>query len=174
MFEAKRVPSKALIGSALAVAIAFGSLPTAAQAQHGDITKGVLLGLVAGYAVNQYVRNHPGANRRAAPVYPQATRSSYVPQRRVAPAPTRVYYQPVRHHVASVSPEQRAFNSEERKLRIAIQYNLMQAGYYNSTLDGLWGPATESALYHYALANDRVSMLATESQTRALFGQILQ
>jgi hypothetical protein len=142
MFEAKRVPSKALIGSALAVAIAFGSLPTAAQAQHGDITKGVLLGLVAGYAVNQYVRNHPGANRRAAPVYPQATRSSYVPQRRVAPAPTRVYYQPVRHHVA--------------------------------TLDGLWGPATESALYHYALANDRVSMLATESQTRALFGQILQ
>ncbi len=151
---------------AIAVAVAIAAAPRPVQAQGGDITRGVLLGLVGGYSVDQYM-HHQGLfqpqTEVSAPVY--------------APQPTApVYYQPSGPTAAAysqASPDSRAFNSEDRQVRIAIQYNLMQSGFYNGALDGVWGPATEDAVFHYARSHDQVAMLATEDDARQLFAAIL-
>lgn len=177
MFSAKLHP-KAMIASALVAATAAGTLPTAAQAQGGDITRGVILGLVTGYAVNQIMHaQHPqGTVVQSTSNYQPA----YVPQRYVEEA-APVRYQPAPTYTpdpvyapSTISPQQTAFVSQERKVRLSIQYQLMRDGYYSGAIDGLWGPGTEDALYHYAQANNQVSMLTTKHSTERLFSQILR
>lgn len=167
MFDAKKRNASGLVTVAVAVAMAFGGGATPAAAQGGDITKGLLLGLVGGYAVNQYIQHQRGAQTRSVVSYP-----SYVQQ----PTTPVTYQQPpsTAPSFSHSSPDSRAFSSEDRQVRIAIQYNLMQAGFYNGALDGIWGPATEDAVFHYARAHDQVAMLATEDGSRQLFSSILR
>lgn len=158
--------AKAAVSSALALVIVVGTMPAPAQAKGGDITRGLLLGLVGGYAADQFIQH-----QRAAQASPVTTYPTYDNQ--AAP----VYYQqtaPAAPHYSQSSPDSRAFNSEDRQLRIAIQYNLMQQGLYNGALDGVWGPATENAVYSYARSHGQVSMLATEEESRQLFASILR
>lgn len=168
-----------LMVSALVAATAFGAAPDAALAQHGDVARGLLLGLVAGYAVNQYVVHHNALAAAPATGYGSYASQGYAGQvvsaEPSAPAPVRtVERAPLPAPVGQTPPDARAFTSQERQVRISIQYNLMRAGFYNSTLDGFWGPNTQAAVFDYARAHDKVAMLTSESQSRRLYADILQ
>lgn len=169
--------ARRLMASALVAATVFGAAPGPAFAQHGDVARGLLLGLVAGYAVNQYIVHHTAPASAPATVYGADASPGYAGQvvsstpPAPAPAPVRSV-EPA--PVWQTPPDARAFTSQERQVRISIQYNLMRDGYYNSTLDGLWGPNTQAAVFDYARAHDKVALLTSEPQSRKLYADILQ
>lgn len=156
---------RALLG-ACAVSLALGAVATPALADHGQVARGVILGLATGVAIdelsNNYYRPHYYYTR---PAYTYAEPTYYS-------QPT-YYSAPVYTAPATASPLAMAFDSQDPQLRMSIQYNLMQQGFYNSTIDGVWGPATENALYGYARGHNDLAMLTTEDAANQLFSEIL-
>ena len=156
---ATKFAGKTLAGlNAAALALALGAASvTPAHAEHGDVAKGLLLGLAGGVALDQL------ANQKRRP---QAT---YAP-------PPEVHRRVVREYVpapAPVSPLHRAFADQGRRERLAIQYHLMQDGLYDGAIDGVWGPATSQALFTYANQHQHEGMLTTQQGANQLFALIL-
>lgn len=168
---------KSLLASALVAATALGTIPGTARAANGDITKGLVMGVVGGLAVNQLLNSQNGQARavtRSTPVYTQ-------------PQPVYTQPRPVyrerryehRHHRAYRAPfttasAHVAFNSQGYHTRRAIQYRLAQQGYYNGGIDGLWGPGTASAVYTYARTHGRLDMLGSVRASERLYHGILR
>ncbi len=73
----------------------------------------------------------------------------------------------------ALAPLQRAFIGQPHNLRVSIQYKLAKYGYYSASLDGLWGPATQRALYSYARDHGQLGLLTTQGSANALFSDIL-
>jgi hypothetical protein len=176
-----------LAGAALSLAVAGGSQP--ADARGGDITRGVLMGLAAGVIIDQMARSNAGYGYAyrdygypAPGYYYSPQHRYYYPQRQRVYTrtyyytPGYTYYAPRQAYrpPAHVSPLARAFRSQDRRLRISIQYRLMESGYYNAALDGLWGPATQGALYNYARDNGELAMLTNQQDANQLFADILR
>lgn len=150
--------SRAALGTAAVLSIALGAASvTPAYAEHGDVAKGLLLGLAGGVALDQLANKH------------QQQQRSYVVERPVHRRTVREYvYTP-----QAASPAHQAFNSQDRKMRISIQYQLMQRGLYNASLDGAWGPSTSNALFSYAQRHHKEGMLTTVHGTDRLFSDLL-
>ncbi|WP_127900135.1 peptidoglycan-binding domain-containing protein [Solirhodobacter olei] len=149
----------ALFGLALVATVAMGALPHPAYAEHGQVTRGVLLGLAAGYVGSQ-ILNHKNtpAGSTAQPVITPP------------PAAAPTYSAPA---YSANSPDSIVFRNEDRQVRMAIQYHLMQDGFYRGSIDGIWGPATESAVYQYANAHNEVGNLVSKAASRQVFADIL-
>lgn len=149
--------SRAALGTAAALSIALGAASvTPAYAEHGDVAKGLILGIAGGVALDQL------ANQR------QRQRSYVVEQPEHRRVVRQYVYTPQR-----ASPAHQAFNSQDRKMRISIQYQLMQRGLYNASLDGAWGPSTSNALFSYAQRHHKEGMLTTVHGTDRLFSDLL-
>ncbi|WP_102224391.1 hypothetical protein [Acidimangrovimonas sediminis] len=155
------------IGSAAALTLALGTaaVTTPAHAQGGDITRGVILGAIGGVALDQLANQPSRRDYYAAP----PPRTDYVYER---PAHRRVVREYV-YHSHAASPAQQAFDSQPHRMRVSIQYQLMQRGLYNSGLDGAWGPGTSDALYSYARNHHKEGMLATVNGSDQLFSDLL-
>ena len=148
-----------LLGSATALALVLGTASQPAFAAGGDITRGVIMGLATGVAVDELRHNAQRPQRQY--VYVEHPRRRVYQHAYVAPAPR-------------LSPLGRAFDSQDRRLRISIQSRLMQDGLYHATIDGLWGPATQDALHGYARRHNQLSMLTNEGDANRLFADILR
>ncbi len=160
MLLAQKPKTRTAIVAALAVAMAGATMAPPAMAQGGDITKGAIIGLATGA-----IATHLYDTRRA----PRQT-YYYAPAQR-----ERVYYsQPTVRYSAPSSPVSRAFYSQDPQVRRSIQAALAQDGYYNSSIDGAWGPGTQDAIYQYARSHNQMSMMTTESDANQLFSQILR
>ncbi|MFC2969365.1 peptidoglycan-binding domain-containing protein [Acidimangrovimonas pyrenivorans] len=162
--------TRMLIGATVALSMAAGLAAQPAQAQNGDIAKGILIGVATGVVVHEIAKDQ---RRR------QVQQPIVVSQ----PHYERHYYERrERHHVryvpaprpTPISPTHRAFNSQDRQLRVSIQYELMQRGYYAGTLDGVWGPRTRQAVFDYARGHDDVARLTTVEGSNRVFSGILR
>lgn len=184
MIRSAALNTRNLIGATLALSMAAVLAAQPAQAQNGDIAKGILIGVATGVVVNQIAKDQARRQGNVIPdngwQQPQTrmsssgyqpdtyTRTTYAPAT-YAPAPEWVS-----RPIQQVSPTRRAFNSQERQLRISIQYQLMQNGFYDGAIDGAWGPRTQQALFSYARSRDQVAMLTTVRGTNQLFSDILR
>lgn len=148
------------LGTAAALSLALGTAAvTPAYAANGDVAKGLIIGAIGGYALDQMQHN----NQR------RQVERNYVIER---PAQRRVVNEYV-YTPASASPTHQAFDSQPRKMRVSIQYQLMQRGLYNGSLDGIWGPETSNALYAYARNHHMEGRLATRHGSNRLFAKLL-
>lgn len=177
MTQMTKHSGRALVAGAAALSMVLMSAAQPAQARGGDITKGVLMGLAAGVAIDQLQRNNWGqaqTTRRyyapAQPAYSDYRDRSYTPSY-YAPSYAAPSYATPGY---TSSPLSKAFRSQDKQLRISIQYKLMEQGYYNASLDGLWGPSTQQALMDYARSNNQLSMLTSEQNANQLFSDILR
>lgn len=164
MFPYQRRGNAALFGLALVATVAFGALPHPAYAEHGQVTRGVLLGLAAGYVGSQILNQKnstAGSTTQPVMTAPPAAVTTYT-------APT--YAAPT---YSANSPDSIVFRNEDSQVRMAIQYHLMQDGFYRGSIDGVWGPATESAVYQYANAHNEVGNLVSKAESRQVFADIL-
>ncbi|WP_127901019.1 peptidoglycan-binding domain-containing protein [Solirhodobacter olei] len=180
-------PARPILAGATALSLALAATTQPARAEGGDITRGVLMGLAGGVILNQMAQDNWGRGRSNTYVYRSYPRhrsyyESYDTPSYGYAAPSYSYaapaysYVPQTSYVAPLpsSPLSQAFNSQDQRLRVSIQYRLMQAGFYNSTLDGLWGPATQNALYNYAQVHGQTAMLTNQQDANQLFGDILR
>lgn len=149
------------LGAAAALSVALGTAAvTPAYAANGDVAKGLIIGAIGGYALNQMQHD----NSRS-----YSTSRNYVVER---PAHRRVVNEYV-YQSGAASPAHQAFNSQTRRMRVSIQYQLMQRGLYNGALDGAWGPQTSNALFAFARNQNREGMLATVHGSDRLFSRLL-
>lgn len=168
MTQFSSASGRILLGGAVALSLVMTAAAPPAEAKGGDITRGVLMGLATGVVIDQ-LSQHYYPRRYAQPTYVQP-QTQYYYRPVYAPAPNYTYSAPSYYG----SPLSRAFNSQDQRLRVSIQYNLMQQGYYNAALDGAWGPATQNALYNYAQTHNELALLTNEADANRLFSDILR
>ncbi len=175
--------TRSLIGTAAALSLVAGLVAARpAQAANGDISKGLLLGLATGFVIHQIDKNAAQKRAEAAQLQQWQLQDQAWSGREQRLAhrdwrERRVYYRPVETVPvipATTSPVSRAFVSQDRQLRISIQYKLMQEGFYNGAIDGLWGPSTRQAVFEYARTHNQVAMLTTVNGSNQVFSSILQ
>jgi hypothetical protein len=152
--------------TAAVLSLALGAtLVSPAYADNGEISRGLIVGAIGGYALSQMQNQHQRQTvRRDYVVERPAYRSRDDDDR----GGNQYAYTP-----ATASPTQRAFNSQQRKMRVSIQYQLMQRGLYNGALDGAWGPQTSNALYAFARNQHMQGKLTTVRGSDRLFAKLL-
>lgn len=151
---------------AAVVSLALGAaVVTPAYADNGEVARGLILGAIGGYALSQMQARHERPVVRRDYVVEHPAYHERDDDDRVV---NEYVYTP-----AAASPAQRAFNSQQRRMRVSIQYQLMQRGLYNGALDGAWGPQTSDALYAFARNHHMEGKLATVRGSDRLFAKLL-
>ncbi len=151
---------------AAALSLALGAaVVTPAYADNGEISRGLIIGAIGGYALSQMQNQHQRQTVGRDYVVEHPTYRSRDDDDRVV---NEYVYTPT-----AASPTQRAFNSQQRKMRVSIQYQLMQRGLYNGALDGAWGPQTSNALYAFARNHRMEGKLTTVRGSDRLFAKLL-
>ena len=152
-FSARKTAAAAL--TALTLFAVAAPQPAAAWGQREQDT---LVGIIAGVALQKFVLT---PNKK----------------RPIVVAPRQPVYAPVPHQPSYTSiyatPSALAFNSYSINERKRIQSTLTSYGYYRSSIDGLFGPGTYSAVNAYAAATGKTSLLSTSSGAYTLYDGLL-
>ncbi|MGB8622806.1 MAG: peptidoglycan-binding protein [Paracoccaceae bacterium] len=178
MTIALKSPARQAAAAIISVSLALGVAASPAEARNNDILKGAVLGLASGLVIykireNQQKRQAQIRQSQATYYAPQKADTSYRASTKTPDAAQYDSYSAPKP-AASTSPLSKAFRSQGETLRVAIQAALTRDGYYDKSIDGLWGPGTENAVYAYALENDRLYLTTTEQQSNELFAEILK
>ena len=149
-FSARKTAAAAL--TALTLFAVAAPQPAAAWGQR---EQDALVGVIAGIALHKFVLT-PNKKRPIVVVQPPV----YTP------------YQPTYISIYA-TPSALAFNSYSSNERKRIQSTLTSYGYYRSSIDGLFGPGTYSAVNAYAAATGKTSLLSTSSGAYTLYDGLL-
>lgn len=114
-----------------------------------DTLTGVLGTLLIGGLVYSASR-HPQVSPRPQPIY-------------VPPAPVSIYS----------TPAAASFNAYSDSQQRRIQSTLSAYGYYHSSIDGSFGPATYNATVAYANATGRSNLLGSMAGTTSIYDGLL-
>ncbi len=71
------------------------------------------------------------------------------------------------------TPVQQAFWGQSSFVRRQLQSKLQQMGFYYSYIDGVWGPATQSALEDYASSTGNIHLLTSYAGANELMRMLL-
>ncbi len=89
---------------------------------------------------------------------------------RPVPPPRRVVYANPYHYS---SPAEQAFNSQSSYVRYQVQSRLQQMGFYYSSIDGIWGPATQSAFENFAASSGNLHLLTSYAGSNEMIHMLL-
>ncbi|WP_168199216.1 peptidoglycan-binding domain-containing protein [Pseudorhodobacter turbinis] len=164
------------------------SLGLAAPAQAlGKKERNVLMGVAAVAIVGAIVNDARKSKAAAAPQhhvkrvparqtqhYPRYQQPQYVPPK-VQPRKTGRVIGKASSYGSGLydTAAARVFNSYTYRERVRIQRRLARAGYYNSTLDGSFGPGTHQAIYQYARRSGNQNALNSTSGAQQIYGALL-
>lgn len=126
------LPAVRTLMTAAAAATAIALAPAAPAHAWGDKEQGFVAGVATFLLLNEIAKD---AKKRRAPV------TTYQPQTPVY-VPANPGYQ--------AAPAKSAFMEYSPNARRAIQTRLRSYGYYNGSIDGVWGPGTARAVAAYA------------------------
>lgn len=141
------------IRTATTAAIAALSIAATAAApvQAGQRETDFLTGVAATVIVGSVIRNLSAPRTQAQPQYYSQQPRYYTQPQYYTPPREQVYYAPpAASYGLSSSAAAQAFKSYSLTERRAIQRELASAGYYHGSIDGIFGPATFSAVSAYA------------------------
>jgi hypothetical protein len=133
--------------TATTAAIAALSLAATAAApvQAGQRERDFLKGVAATVIVGTVLKSMTAPRANAQPRYVTQQPQYYTPPREPA-----YFAPPAAQQGLSTSAASQAFKSYSPSERRAIQRELARAGYYNGSVDGVFGPATFRAVSAYA------------------------
>ena len=89
---------------------------------------------------------------------------------RPAPPPRRVVYVTPYYYQ---SPIEQVFDSQSSFVRRQLQARLQEMGFYYSYVDGVWGPATQSAFEDYASSSGQLHLLTSQSGADVIIRMLL-
>ncbi|WP_050528103.1 peptidoglycan-binding domain-containing protein [Pseudorhodobacter aquimaris] len=169
------------IATACVLSLTLG-LAAPAQAL-GKKERNVLMGIAAVAVVGAIINNDRKSKAEAAP--------QRHPHRAPAYQPHKPQYTPPKAHIprhktgrviGNAAPygsglydtaAARVFNNYSYRERVKIQRRLARAGFYNSTIDGSFGPGTYQAVYQYARRSGNQNALGSVVGARQIYRALL-
>lgn len=159
----------AAVAGITALAVSTSAMPALAW---GKKEQGFVAGVATALIIGSLI-DHGKAKAAPAPVYRPGPVYVPEPDRRDDRDRRGKHGKKPYKDVTSIyaTPAAQAFNSYSRRERMAIQRRLRAAGYYNSSIDGAFGPGTYNAVAAYA--RDAGTSLRTTGNAYAVYDALL-